>query len=148
MSEKARLVGINHVALEVGDIDQALDFYGRLLDFELRGRSGRRMAFLDAGDQFIALSVSHRQAPDDSRHFGLVVDDSEAVRAALAREGTEVLPGRGLDFLDPWGNRVQVVQYDEIQFTRTDAVMRTLGLEGLGKTAAAEAELREKGLLE
>jgi lactoylglutathione lyase len=92
--------------------------------------------------------VSHRQAPDDSRHFGLVVDDSEAVRAALAREGTEVLPGRGLDFLDPWGNRVQVVQYDEIQFTRTDAVMRTLGLEGLGKTAAAEAELREKGLLE
>src|SRR6185312_5635447 len=142
-----RLVGINHVALEVGDVDQAVEFYGRLFDFELRGRIGRKMAFLDAGDQFIALSAGRRQAADDSRHFGLVVDDSEGVRAALAREGIELLPGRGLDFLDPWGNRVQVVQYDEIQFTRTDAVMRKLGLRGLGKTAEAEAELRNKGLL-
>jgi catechol 2,3-dioxygenase-like lactoylglutathione lyase family enzyme len=148
VSGAARLVGINHVALEVGDIDQALDFYGRLLDFELRGRVGRKMAFLDAGDQFIALSAGRRQAADESRHFGLVVDDSEAVRETLAREGIAVLPGRGLDFLDPWGNRIQVVQYDEIQFTKTDAVMRRLGLQALGKTAEAEAELRDKGLLD
>ncbi len=147
MSEKARLVGINHIALEVGDIDEALGFYGRLFDFELRGRIGQKMAFLDAGDQFIALSAPRRQAADDSRHFGLVVDDSEAVRGTLEREGVEILPGRGLDFLDPWGNRVQVVRYDEIQFTKPEAVMRKLGLEGLGKTPEAEAELREKGLL-
>ncbi len=148
MSEKARFVGINHVALEVGDVDQALDFYGRILDFELRGRIGKKMAFLDAGDQFIALSVGRRQAGDDARHFGLVVDDSQAVRNKLKEDGIEVLPGRGLDFLDPWGNRVQVVQYDEIQFSKTAAPLRKLGLEGLGKTAEAEAEMRDKGLLE
>jgi catechol 2,3-dioxygenase-like lactoylglutathione lyase family enzyme len=147
MSEKARFVGINHVALEVGDIDEALDFYGRLLDFELRGRIGNKMAFIDAGDQFIALSAGRKQAGDDSRHFGLVVDDAGAVREALKREGIEILPGRGLDFLDPWGNRVQVVQYDEIQFTKTDAALRSLDVEGLGKTPKAEAEMREKGLL-
>jgi lactoylglutathione lyase len=147
MSDKARLVGINHVALEVGDIDEALEFYGRLIDFELRGRIGDKMAFIDAGDQFIALSAGRKQGGDDSRHFGLVVDDSAAVREALAREGIKVLPGRGLDFLDPWGNRVQVVQYDEIQFTKTDPALRKLGMEGLGKTAKAEAEMREKGLL-
>jgi catechol 2,3-dioxygenase-like lactoylglutathione lyase family enzyme len=147
MSEKARFVGINHIALEVGDIDQALDFYGRLLDFELRGRIGRRMAFIDAGDQFIAISAGRSQAGDDSRHFGLVVDDAGAVRGALEREGVEILPGRGLDFLDPWGNRIQVVQYDAIQFTKTDAALRKLGVDGLGKTAKAEAEMREKGLL-
>jgi catechol 2,3-dioxygenase-like lactoylglutathione lyase family enzyme len=147
MSEKARFVGINHVALEVGDIDEALDFYGRLLDFELRGRIGNKMAFIDAGDQFIALAAGRRQAGDDSRHFGLVVDDAGAVLEALEREGVKILPGRGLDFLDPWGNRVQVVQYDEIQFTKTDAALRSLDVEGLGKTAKAEAEMREKGLL-
>jgi catechol 2,3-dioxygenase-like lactoylglutathione lyase family enzyme len=147
MSEKARLIGINHVALEVGDIDQALDFYGGLFDFELRGRIGQKMAFLDAGDQFIALSAPRRQPADDSRHFGLVVDDAEAVRDALKLHGVRILPGRGLDFLDPWGNRIQVVQYDEIQFTKSKAAMRKLGLEGLGKTPEAEAELREKGLL-
>jgi catechol 2,3-dioxygenase-like lactoylglutathione lyase family enzyme len=147
MSEKARFVGINHVALEVGDIDEALDFYGRLLDFELRGRIGNEMAFIDAGDQFIALSAGRKQAADDSRHFGLVVDDAGAVREALGREGVEILPGRGLDFLDPWGNRIQVVQYDEIQFTKTDAALRSLGAEGLGKTGEAEDEMREKGLL-
>ena len=79
------------------------------------------MAFIDAGDQFIALSAGRGQAGDDARHFGLVVDDAGAVREALEREGVKILPGRGLDFLDPWGNRVQVVQYDEIQFTKTDA---------------------------
>lgn len=148
MSGRARFVGINHVALEVGDIDRALEFYGRIFDFELRGRIGGKMAFLDAGDQFIALSAPRRQGGDDSRHFGLVVDDSEAVREALESEGIEILPGRGLDFLDPWGNRIQVVQYDEIQFTKTAAVLGKLGLGGLGKTPEAEAELREKGLIE
>jgi catechol 2,3-dioxygenase-like lactoylglutathione lyase family enzyme len=147
MSEKARFLGINHVALEVGDIDQALDFYGRLVDFELRGRIGRKMAFIDAGDQFIALAAGRRQAADDSRHFGLVVDDADALRTALEREGVEILPGRGLDFLDPWGNRIQVVQYDEIQFTKTDAALRAAGVDGLGKTAEAEAEMRKKKLL-
>jgi lactoylglutathione lyase len=148
MSERARFVGINHVALEVADIDQALEFYSHIFDFELRGRIGRKMAFLDAGDQFIALSAPRRQGGDDSRHLGLVVDDSEAVREMLGREGVEILPGRGLDFLDPWGNRIQVVQYDEIQFTKTAAVLSKLGLDGLGKTPKAEAELREKGLVD
>ena len=144
---RPRLVGINHVALEVGDVDQALDFYGRLLDFELRGRIGRSMAFIDAGDQFIAIAAGRSQAADDSRHFGLVVDDADAVRDALGREGVEILPGRGLDFLDPWGNRIQVVQYDEIQFAKTEPALRALGRAGLGKTAAAEGEMREKRLL-
>jgi catechol 2,3-dioxygenase-like lactoylglutathione lyase family enzyme len=146
MSEKARFVGINHVALEVGDIDEALDFYGRLFGFELRGRIGDKMAFIDAGDQFIAIAAGRRQPGDDSRHFGLVVDDAGAVRDALEHEGVEILPGRGLDFLDPWGNRIQVVQYDEIQFTKTDAALRSLEVEGLGKTPEAEAEMQEKGL--
>jgi lactoylglutathione lyase len=147
MSQKARFVGINHVALDVGDVDEALDFYGRLLDFELRGRIGNKMAFLDAGDQFIAIAAGRRQPGDDSRHFGLVVDDSAVVREALEREGVAILPGRGLDFLDPWGNRVQVVQYDEIQFTKSASALKSLGARGLGKTPEAEAEMREKGLL-
>jgi lactoylglutathione lyase len=147
MSEKARFVGINHVALEVGDIDEALDFYGRLLDFELRGRIGNKIAFIDAADQFIAIAAGRHQPGDDSRHFGLVVDDAGAVREALEREGVAILPGRGLDFLDPWGNRIQVVQYDEIQFTKTDAALRSLGAESLDKTAKTEGEMREKGLL-
>lgn len=145
MSRKPKLIGINHVALEVGDIDEALAFYGDLLDFELRGRVGDRMAFLDAGDQFLALSAPRSQAPDDARHFGLVVDDKQALLKALEGRGVEPLPGRGLDFLDPWGNRVQVVEYSEIQFTKTRAVMESLGLGSLGKTDEAERELRERG---
>lgn len=147
MSERAKFLGVNHVALEVDDIDAALEFYGELLEFELRGRHGGRMAFVDAGDQFLALAAPRQMPPDDSRHFGLVVDDREAVRAALERLGVEVLPGRGLDFRDPWGNRVQVVQYDEVQFTKTEAALRALGRGGLGKSEAAERELREKRLL-
>jgi catechol 2,3-dioxygenase-like lactoylglutathione lyase family enzyme len=143
---RARLVGINHVALEVGEIDAALDFYGRLLSFELRGRVGSRMAFLDAGDQFIALSAGRTQPADDARHFGLVVDDAAAVRRALEDAGVEILPGGGLDFRDPWGNRIQVVQYDELQFLKAPAVLRAMGLEDLGKTAGAVAELRGKGV--
>jgi lactoylglutathione lyase len=142
----ARAIGINHIALEVGNVDRALEFYGRLFSFELRGRIGSRMAFIDMGDQFIALSAGRKQAPDGGRHFGLVVDDLKEVRAALLEAGVEVLPGRGLDFRDPWGNHVQVVQYDEIQFTKAAGVARGMGIEGLGKTDAAKEELRRKGL--
>ncbi len=141
----ARAVGMNHVALEVGDLDAALEFYGRLFELELRGRVPG-MAFVDLGDQFIALSEGRSQAPDDARHFGLVVDDREAVRAALEEAGAEILPSRGLDFRDPWGNCVQVVEYGDIQFSKTPEVLRGMGMPSLGKTPAAEAELREKGL--
>ena len=141
---QARLVGINHVALEVGDIDEALAFYGRLFELTLRGRS-HGMAFVDMGDQFLALSRGRTQPPDEHRHFGLVVDDKDATRRALEAAGVEILPGRGLDFRDPWGNLVQIVQYDEVQFTKTPAVLRSLGLE-LGKTAQARDELRAKGI--
>jgi len=136
----ARAIGINHVALEVGDLDEALAFYGRLFAFELRGRTPG-MAFIDLGDQFVALSEGRRQPGDDGRHFGLVVDDKAAVRRALEQEGVEVVPGRRLDFFDPWGNRVEVVQYDEIQFTKAPG----MGADGLGKTEAALEELRAKG---
>jgi catechol 2,3-dioxygenase-like lactoylglutathione lyase family enzyme len=140
----ARAVGINHLALEVGDVEEALDFYGRLFEVRLRGRS-RHMAFIDLGDQFIALSEGREQAPDGDRHFGLVVDDKEKVRRAAGEAGATMLAGRGLDFLDPWGNHVQVVQYDEIQFTKAEHVMRGMGLR-LGKSATALAELAEKGM--
>ena len=142
----ARPVGINHVALEVGDVDAALAWYGRIFALELRGRVGDRMAFVDLGDQFLALSAPRTQPADDDRHLGLVVDDRAAVRAALAEAGVDVLPGRGLLFRDPWGNSVEVVQYDEVQFSKTDAVLRGMGVPDLGKTETALAELREKGL--
>lgn len=137
----ARAIGINHVALEVGDLEEALAWYGRLFAFELRGRAPG-MAFIDLGDQFVAMSEGRRQGTDDGRHFGLVVDDKGAVRRALADAGVDVLPGRGLDFLDPWGNRVEIVQYDEIQFTKAPG----MGADELGKTESALAELRAKGL--
>ena len=142
-----RAVGINHVALEVGDLEAALEFYGSLFELELRGRVPG-MAFVDMGDQFLALSEGRRQTPDDGRHFGLVVDDREAVRAALADTDAEIVPSRGLDFRDPWGNRVQVVEYGDIQFSKTPDTLRAMGLSGLGKTEEAEAEMREKGLTE
>jgi catechol-2,3-dioxygenase len=144
----ARLVGINHLALEVGGIGEALDWYGRFFELELRGRIGDRMAFLDMGDQFIALSAGRTQEPDRARHFGLVVDDKEAVRAAMRDAGVEVQPSGSLDFHDPWGNHVQVVDYREIQFTKAPEVMRGMGIAGLEKTESARQELRDKGLFE
>jgi catechol 2,3-dioxygenase-like lactoylglutathione lyase family enzyme len=141
----ARAVGINHVALEVGDVDEALAWYGRIVEFELRGRVPK-MAFVDLGDQFVAFSEGRRQPADDERHFGLVVDDLEAVRRALSEAGAEVLPGRGLNFRDPWGNRVVVVLYDAILFSKTAGVLNGLGLGGRGKSDAARAELDAKGL--
>lgn len=141
----ARLIGINHVALEVGDVEEAIAFYGRLFSFELRGRAGR-MAFLDMGDQFLALGEGRSQPPDTHRHLGLVVDDAGTVRDALAEAGVEPLPGRGLDFLDPWGNHVQVVEYGDIQFTKAPEILRGMELGHLGKSESALDELRRKGL--
>ncbi len=142
----ARLVGINHIALEVENVDAALDWYGRFFEFELRGRAGRRMAFIDMGDQFIALAAGRSQAPDGDRHFGLVVDDKEAARAALKDAGVDVQSSGSLDFDDPWGNHVQVVDYRDVQFTKTPEVLRAMSLDGLGKTEAAQREIRERGL--
>ena len=142
----ARLVGINHVALEVGDVDDALAWYGRFFEFERRGRAGRRMAFIDMGDQFIAVAAGRTQPADDDRHFGLVVDGKEAVREALADAGVAVQRSGSLDFDDPWGNHVQVVDYRDIQFTKTPAVLRAMRLDGLEKSEAARREIRDRGL--
>ena len=145
MTHRPRWLGVNHVALEVDDVEEALAFSGRFFDFEMRGRAGG-MAFVDVGDQFVALAAGRRQPPDDHRHFGLFVDDKEAVRRALEEAGVEILPGRGLDFRDPWGNRVEVVDYRDIQFTKAPEVLRGLGAENLEKTDAAREELRRKGM--
>ena len=139
------LVGINHVALAVGDVDQALEFYGAI--FELRGIDREPgMAFIDLGDQFLALSERRDSPPAGARHFGLVVDDKPAVRAALEAHGVEILPGPRLDFNDPWGNHIQVVDYRDIQFTKAPAVLRAMGLDRLGKSEAARREIQERGL--
>jgi catechol 2,3-dioxygenase-like lactoylglutathione lyase family enzyme len=142
----ARLVGINHVALEVGDIEEALAWYGRFFELELRGRAGSSMAFVDMGDQFLALARGRSQPPDGARHFGLVVDDKDAVREALVAAGVAVTRAPNLSFRDPWGNHVQVVDYRDVQFTKTDEVLRGMGLEELEKSERALAELRDKGL--
>ncbi len=141
-----RLVGINHVALEVLDIDEALRWYGRFFELELRGRHGSQMAFIDIGDQFIALSAGRTAAPDGARHFGLVVDDKEALRAALLEGGVNVRQSGSLDFNDPWGNHIQAVDYREVQFTKAPAVARGMGLGDLQKSEAARAELAHRGL--
>lgn len=140
-----RLVGFNHIALEVGDIDEALAFYGRLFTFELRGKN-ETMAFIDLGDQFIALQNGRKQPADDGRHFGLVVDDKEAARKALEAAGVVPLDGPFLDFRDPWGNRIEIVGYDNIQFTKAPNVLRGMGLTQLTKNEKAKKELAEKGM--
>ncbi len=144
-SKKARALGFNHVALEVGDIDEAIEFYGRFLDFELQSKSDS-IAFIYLGDQFINFSKGRRQAPDDGRHFGLVVTDKEAVRSALQESGVEILSGRFLDFLDPWGNRIEIVGYENIQFTKAPHVLRGMGLGGMKKSSSAIQELSDKGM--
>jgi lactoylglutathione lyase len=142
---RARLVGLNHVALEVGNVEDALEFYGRVFEFELRGRSGR-MAFIDLGDQFVALAEGRRQGADDHRHFGLVVDSKSNARAALEEAGIEVSPPPRLLFQDPWGTNVEVVEYGDIQFTKAPEILRGMGLDGLSKSERALDELRQKGL--
>ncbi|MGN6167348.1 MAG: VOC family protein [Solirubrobacteraceae bacterium] len=140
-----RLVGINHVALEVGDVEEALRWYGRFFEFELRGRAGR-MAFIDMGDQFIALVANRTQPSDAARHFGLVVDDKEAVRRAMREAGIDVRSSGSRDIRDPRGNHVQVVDYRDVQFTKAPAVLEGMRLDGLTKTDSAQRELRKKGL--
>ena len=144
-SERPRVVGFNHVALEVGDIEEALAFYGRLFTFNLRGKSDS-MAFIDLGDQFIALQKGRRQPADDGRHFGLVVDDKEVARKALKEAGVTPLDGPFLDFRDPWGNRVEIVGYENVQFTKAPNVLRGMGLMHLAKNEKAKKELAEKGM--
>lgn len=148
-ADRARLVGINHVALSVGDLEAALEFYGEVFEFDLRGRSDR-MAFVDMGDQFVALAEVGETdlGHDDRRHVGLVVDDPDAVERRLEALGVEPLPTPFFDFLDPWGNRIQVVAYRDVQFTKAEAVLRGMGLDDLEKSAAARAELDGKDLLD
>lgn len=143
--KKTRAVGFNHVALEVGDIDEALAFYGEFLEFELRSKS-ESMAFVDLGDQFLALSKGRRQAPDDDRHFGLVVEDKAAVARILEQMGVEIVSDRFLDFRDPWGNRVEIVGYQNIQFTKAPHVLRGMRLDHLEKSESALKELADKGM--
>ncbi len=142
----ARLIGINHAAVEVGDVAEALDWYGRFFEFELRGRAGAWMAFIDMGDQFIALAAGRTRPRDQARHFGLVVDDKESVRVALQEAGVGVQASGSLDFLDPWGNHVQVVDHADIQFTKAPPVLRSMGIDRLPGTDAAREELRRKGV--
>ncbi len=145
MTKKAKALGINHVVLEVGNIDEALDFYGAIFDFKLRGRSDTQ-AFIDLGDQFLQFRTERSQEPDGARHFGLVVDDREPVREALAKLGVELLE-RGLNFRDPWGNRIEIVRYDNIQFSKTPEILAGMGAGGLKKTPEAVGELAKKGML-
>ena len=143
--KKARAIGINHVALEVGDIEEALAFYGKFLEFSLRGKS-ETMAFIDLGDQFIALSTNRTQPTDDDRHFGLVVDDKDAVRSTLEQLGIEIVSSRFLDFYDPWGNRIEIVGYPDIQFSKADYVLSGMNMTGVNKTPDAIEQLSKKGM--
>ncbi len=142
--KKARALGINHVVLEVGDLDAALEFYGAIFDFTLRGKSEHN-AFIDLGDQFIQLSLGKTQEADSKRHFGFVVDDRELVRRALKELGVEPLDRR-LNFRDPWGNRIEVVPYDDVQFTKAPHVLRGMGVGALEKTPSAIDQLKKKGM--
>lgn len=147
---KPRVVGLNHIALEVADIEEALRFYGSIFEFDLRGcqkdDTGRAvLAFIDMGDQFLALSRGRHQNPDRDRHFGLVVNDRSAVRGLAVKAGAKILEGEFLDFLDPWGNRIEVVEYADLQFTKTPGVLRAMGLH-LAKTEKAMQELHAKGM--
>jgi len=143
-AKKGRALGINHVVLEVGNLEEALDFYGAIFDFTLRGKSEHN-AFIDLGDQFIQLSLGKTQAADNKRHFGLVVDDREPVRLALKKLGVELI-GERLNFRDPWGNRIEVVPYEDVQFTKASHVLKGMGVGALEKTSNAMDELKKKGM--
>lgn len=143
--QKAKAVGINHIALEVGNIEKALAFYGEFLEFEIDSQN-ENAAFIYFGDQFINFSVGRRQGADDERHFGIAVDDKEAARAKLQEMGVEILDSRFLDFLDPWGNRVEITTYVNIQYTKADHVLKGMGLGHLTKTDEALSELEKKGM--
>jgi catechol 2,3-dioxygenase-like lactoylglutathione lyase family enzyme len=144
--KKPRLVGINHVAIEVGDIDAALEWYGRIFDFTLRGK-GEHNAFIDMGDQFINLTrlPEHRAEGVEKRHIGFVVDDRSRVIELAKGAGAVMVEGPFLDFLDPWGNRLEIIEYSNIQFTKAPQVLRGMGLS-LDKNASARKELADKGM--
>ena len=142
---KAKAVGINHVALEVGNIAEALQFYGNFIEFEIESQS-ETAAFIYFGDQFINFMTGRIQGPDQGRHFGIAVDNKEVVRLTLEKMGVELLDGRFLDFHDPWGNRVEITTYQNIQFTKADHVLKGMGLETLTKSDKALTELRKKGM--
>jgi catechol 2,3-dioxygenase-like lactoylglutathione lyase family enzyme len=143
--KKARAVGINHVALEVGNIAEALDFYGQFIDFEIESQS-EKAAFIYFGDQFINFALGRTQTPDVARHFGIAVDDKELVRDTLIKMGVKLMDSKFLDFLDPWGNRVEITTYVNIQFSKAEHVLKGMGLEHLSKTDDAVSELREKNM--
>ena len=145
-SRKPKLVGINHVAIEVGNIDEALAWYGQIFDFNLRNRH-ERSAFIDMGDQFINLArvPDYQQSGVERRHIGFVVDDRSSVKARAEAAGAKMVEGPFLDFLDPWGNRIEVVEYADIQFTKAPQVLRAMGLD-LRKSAKALKELSAKGV--
>jgi catechol-2,3-dioxygenase len=142
---KAKAVGINHIALEVGNIAEALEFYGSFIEFEIESQSDTT-AFIYFGDQFINFMTGRSQGPDQGRHFGIAVDNKEIVRLTLEKMGVALLDGRFLDFHDPWGNRVEITTYQNIQFTKADHVLKGMGLETLTKSDKALAELRKKGM--
>ena len=142
---KACAVGINHVALEVGNIQEALDFYGGFIEFEISKQS-ETAAFIYFGDQFINFSLGRKQGPDNERHFGIAVDDKELARRALEDMGVVFLDGRFMDFLDPWGNRIEITTYTKIQFTKADHVLKGMGLEHLKKNEDAILELAKKNM--
>ena len=145
-SKKPKLVGINHVAIEVGNIDEALAWYGQIFDFTLRNRH-ERSAFIDMGDQFINMTrvADYRQEGVERRHIGFVVDDRSTVKARAEAAGAKMVEGPFLDFLDPWGNRIEVVEYSNIQFTKAPNVQRGMGIK-LAKNDNAKKELAEKGM--
>jgi lactoylglutathione lyase len=142
--KKARALGINHVVLEVDDLDKALEFYGAIFDFKLRGKSAHN-AFIDLGDQFIQLTLGRSQPADTKRHFGFVVDDRDAVKRALDRLGIKSINDR-LNIRDPWGNRIEIVPYDDIQFTKAEHILKGMGIDHLHKTPNAVEELKKKGM--
>src|ERR1700760_404977 len=147
VSVTVRALGINHIALEVHDLDEALAWWERWFEFTLRGRRPQ-MAWIDLGDQFVALSEGGPEAPDRGRHVGLVVEDREALRQALLAAGESVSPEGSLRLRDPFGNLLEIVDYREIQFSKTPAALRALGVDGLEKTADAQREMRDKGLVD
>lgn len=144
-NRKARAVGINHVALEVGDIPEALDFYGSFLDFDIQSQSDTA-AFIYFGDQFINFMTGRTQGPDKGRHFGIAVDDKPLARSLLEGMGVEFIDSRFLDFLDPWGNRIEITTYENIQYSKADHVLQGMGLGHLRKTDKALSELEAKGM--
>ena len=142
--KKARALGINHVVLEVDDLDKALEFYSALFEFTLRGKSEHN-AFIDLGDQFIQLTLGRTQVADTKRHFGFVVDDREAVKRAMDRLGIKSINDR-MNILDPWGNRIEIVPYDDVQFTKATNILKGMGVTSLEKTTGAIEELKKKGM--